>query len=182
MILFINACVRPESRTKRLADRLLAKADAPVEEVRLDGIAFPPVDAGFLSRRDRLIANGEFGDPAFELARQFARADEIVVAAPFWDLSFPAVLKQYFEHINVIGITFFYTPDGAPKGLCRAKKLTYVTTAGGDFAPAEYGFGYVEALARNFYGIREVRLISAKGLDVVGADVDGILREALDGE
>ena len=59
----------------------------------------------------------------FELARQFAAADQIVIAAPYWDLSFPAALKQYFEQINVLGITFAYTPEGVPKGLCRARKL-----------------------------------------------------------
>ena len=111
----------------------------------------------------------------FDLARQFAEADEIVIAAPFWDLSFPATLKQYFEQINVTGVTFYYTPEGIPNGLCRAKSLTYVTTAGGDFFPEEYGAGYVKALAQNFYGIPEFRLIKATGLDIIGADVDAII-------
>ena len=103
------------------------------------------------------------------MANQFARADEIVIAAPFWDLSFPAALKQYFEQINVLGITFMYTPEGLPKGLCRASKLYYVMTAGGMYVPEEYGFGYVRALARNFYGIEDVKLIKAVGLDIAGA-------------
>jgi FMN-dependent NADH-azoreductase len=33
MILFINACARKESRTKELADCLLAKLQGPVGEV-----------------------------------------------------------------------------------------------------------------------------------------------------
>ena len=111
----------------------------------------------------------------FYLANQFAKADEIIIAAPFWDLSFPAALKQYFEQINVIGVTFRYTPEGVPKGLCRAKRLTYITTAGGEYVPDEYGFGYVKALAQNFYGIRDVNLIKATGLDIVGADVEKII-------
>ena len=112
----------------------------------------------------------------FELARQFAVADTILIAAPFWDLSFPAVLKQYFEQINVLGITFRYTPEGIPEGLCRAKSLTYITTAGGNIMPEEYGFGYVRALAQNFYGIHDVRLIKATGLDIIGADVESIIK------
>lgn len=60
---------------------------------------------------------------------------------------------------------------------CRAKKLYYVTTAGGDFFPEEYGFGYVRALAQNFYGIETVELIKAVGLDIEGAPVEEILRE-----
>ncbi|MBQ1390739.1 MAG: NAD(P)H-dependent oxidoreductase, partial [Firmicutes bacterium] len=105
------------------------------------------------------------------------QADEIVIAAPFWDLSFPASLKQYLEQINIPGITFRYTPAGVPEGLCRAHSLTYVTTAGGYFVPEEYGFGYVEALARNYYGIPDVRYIQAAGLDIEGADPEAILRE-----
>ena len=178
MVLFINACVRKESRTKELADYVLSKLNEPYEEVYLNAIDFPVVDESFLGRRDRLIADREFDDPMFDLARQFAKADEIVIAAPFWDLSFPATLKQYFEQINVTGVTFYYTPEGFPKGLCRAKSLTYVTTAGGDFFPEEYGAGYVKALAQNFYGIPEFRLIKATGLDIIGADVDAIMDAA----
>ena len=141
----------------------------------LNTIKFPVVDEDFLNRRDRLADHQDFSDPVFDLAKQFAEADDIVIAAPFWDLSFPAVLKQYFEQINVRGITFFYTPEGIPAGLCRAKCLTYITTAGGDFFPEEYGAGYVKALAQNFYGIPEFRLIKATGLDITGADVDAIM-------
>ena len=178
MVLLINACVRRGSRTKKLADALLSRMKGPIEEVRLEEIRFPVVNEAFLSRRDRLISEDNFRDPLFGLARQFAEADEIVIAAPFWDLSFPASLKQYFEQINVIGITFRYTPQGMPEGLCKAERLTYVTTAGGAYFPEEYGFGYVEALARNFYGIRDVRLLKATGLDLIGADAETILGTA----
>ena len=176
LTLFINACVRNESRTKRLSDCYLSKLNQPYKEIRLHEMEFPIVDEDFLNRRDRLIMEKGFSNPIFELARQFAEADAIVIAAPFWDLSFPAVLKQYFEQINVLGITFRYTPEGTPQGLCRAKSLTYITTAGGNFVPEEYGFGYVRALAQNFYGVPDVRLIKATGLDVIGADTEAVLK------
>lgn len=154
---------------------MLLKRKGPYEELCLNSIDFPLVDEDFLSRRDRLIADRNYNDHMFDLAKQFAEADDIVIAAPFWDLSFPAALKQYFEQINVRGITFYYTPEGIPIGLCRAKCLTYITTVGGDFFPEEYGAGYVKALAQSFYGISEFRLVKATGLDIVGADVDTIL-------
>ena len=178
MTLFINACVRRESRTKRLADHVLKKWNDPVTEIRLEDIRFDMTDEEYLSRRDKLAAEGEFADPMFELAVQFARADRIVIAAPYWDLSFPAALKQYLEKINIPGITFCYTPEGVPQGLCRAKELVYVTTAGGTYAPEEFGFGYVKALAQAYYGIPDVRLVQALGLDLDGADPEKILREA----
>lgn len=179
MLLYINACVRAQSRTKRLADRLIEKLGGGAERLDLASLSFPVADEAFLDRRDRLIAAGAFDDPLFDLARQFAAADRIVIAAPYWDLSFPAALKQYVEQINVLGITFAYTPEGVPKGLCRAKKLYYVMTAGGTYVPEEYGFGYVRTLARSFYGIEDVELIQAVGLDLVGADPEEILRECL---
>lgn len=180
MILFINACVREASRTKRLADCVLSKWDEPVTEVRLDEIEFEKTDEAYLARRDRLLAEENYEDPMFALARQFASADRIVIAAPYWDLSFPAALKQYLEQINVTGITFFYTPEGYPQSLCRAKELVYVMTAGGVYVPEEFGFGYVKALAQNFYGIEDVRLVRAAGLDIDGADPEQILRAAMD--
>jgi FMN-dependent NADH-azoreductase len=111
----------------------------------------------------------------FAFARQFAEADTIVIAAPYWDLSFPAALKQYLEMVNVVGVTFDYSKEGIPVGLCRARRLFYVTTAGGEFVPEAFGFGYVKALAQNFYGIQDVRKIEAVGLDIEGADVAAIL-------
>lgn len=41
----------------------------------------------------------------FKYAKQFAEADEIVIAAPYWDLAFPATVRIYFEAITVTGIT-----------------------------------------------------------------------------
>lgn len=114
----------------------------------------------------------------FDLARQFAEAETIVIAAPYWDLSFPAALKQYLEQINVVGITFKYTEEGIPVGLCRAERIFYVTTAGGFFVPEDYGFGYVKALAHNYYGIQDVRKIEAVGLDIAGADAEAIMAAA----
>ncbi len=177
MILYINACVREKSRTRRLAEYLLTKLGGPVREARLSDIAFPAADQKFLDLRDELLGRGELDHSIFEQARLFAAADIIVVAAPYWDLSFPAALKQYFEQVNAIGVTFTYSNDGIPVGMCRAKCLYYVTTAGGPLLSDEYGFGYVKALAEEFYHIPEMKLIKAEGLDIVGADVEAIMRQ-----
>ena len=179
-ILFVNACVRKESRTRQLAGQLLSKLDKPFEEIRLEEITFPTSNEEYLNKRDQLISKGDLQNPLFDLARQFSEADEIVIAAPYWDLSFPSILKQYLEQISVVGITFNYSEDGIPVGLCRAKRIFYVTTVGGLYAPEEYGFGYVKALAHNYYGIQDVRKIEALGLDIDGADVHAIMTSAED--
>ena len=180
MILYINACIREGSRTKRLADCVISKMEGPVTELKLADIEFGPTDEEYLNLRDRLVSEGRLDDPLFSLAMQFASADRIVIAAPYWDLSFPASLKQYFERINVPGVTFFYTPEGIPKGLCRAEEIIYVTTAGGYYVPEEFGFGYVKALAQGYYGIPGVRLVQAAGLDITGNDPEKILQETME--
>ncbi len=110
----------------------------------------------------------------FDYAKQFASADTIVIAAPYWDLSFPALLKTYFENIYITGIVSEYDENGLPHGLCRANELYYVTTAGGPYDPT-YSYGYVESLAKNFFGIPTTHLVKAEMLDIVGNDAEEIL-------
>ena len=181
MKLFINACVRDESRTRRLAEAAMAEDREAYQEVCLHEIAFPKVDEAFLNWRNGCISRSDYSSPVFDLAKDFAKAEEIVIAAPFWDLSFPSMLKQYLEQICVVGLTFFYDDQNMPQGLCRANKLTYVTTAGGPIFSRDFGYGYVRALATTFFGINETRMIKAENLDIRGADVEKILNEVMEG-
>lgn len=167
MILFVNACVRAESRTRKLAEKVMKDLEGDRKELKVYEVKFPDTTEDFLKWRDECIEKGDFTDSYFDLAKQFAAADTIVMAAPYWDLSFPATIKQYIEHINVVGLTFKYSPEGIPQSLCKAKKLYYVMTAGGNFVPEEYGFGYIKTMAESFYGIKDVELVKEVGLDIV---------------
>ena len=177
-ILFVNACVREESRTLRLAKHLLARLDGRLSEIDLGREGLRPLTGETLARRETILQSGDPDAPMLRYARMFAETDEIVVAAPYWDLSFPAAVKTFFEHVTVTGVTFSYGEDGRPVGHCRAKRLFYVMTAGGPILPPNHGFAYVRDLASMFYGIPETILFSAELLDVVGANVEQILREA----
>lgn len=177
-LLYINSCVRPQSRTKILADYVVGKLHQPqVHQLDLDVCGLTYANAAFLQKRSELIASGNFDDPIFALAKEFAAADNIVIAAPYWDFSFPALLKLYIEHINIINLVFKYSPTGEIVPLCKAKNLYYVTTQGGH-NPDDYGYKYIEALCRNLYGIENVYLIKAEGLDIRGNNVDEILWQA----
>lgn len=179
-ILFVNACFRPDSRTLVLAERVLEKLDGQVEEVNLEREGILPLHAKTLEEREALVQAGDYTHPVFRYAKQYAQADVIVVAAPCWDLSFPAVLKVYLENVMVLGITFQYTPQGIPEGLCKAKEVIYVTTAGGPLMGNDQGFQYVKALAQIYHGIPTVRCFAAENLDIVGADVEKILGKTLE--
>lgn len=177
-IVFINACVRPHSRTLELARLVLQNLSGSVEEIKL--YEKPPLPLTLKEMELRAVSaeNKDFSDGIFDLPKQFAAADVIVIAAPYWDLMFPSVLKTYLESITVSGITFFYSDKGRPTSLCKAKALYYVTTAGGFIGQNDFGFAYVSALARSFFGITEVHRYTAEGLDIVGADVEKIMGEA----
>ncbi|MEG0571011.1 MAG: NAD(P)H-dependent oxidoreductase [Oscillospiraceae bacterium] len=177
-ILFINACVRPESRTKRLAQAVLETKAGTITQINLEKENIMPLNNLHLQVREEAIKSGDFSSPDFRYAKQFAEADELVIAAPYWDLSFPATLKIYLEAVAVNNITFCYTNKGVPKGLCKCAKLTYVTTAGGTIGDNDFGFLYVKALFQNMFSINEVVSIKAENLDILGSDPEEILKNA----
>ncbi len=179
MILYVNACPRGDSRTDRLARALLERLGGAREEIRLSDTGLVPLSEERLAKRTALIEAQCYDDKMFALARQFQRADEIVVAAPYWDLSFPAILKLYVENIYVSGLVSEYTAEGLPHGLCRAKKLWYVTTAGGPYQP-DFSYGYWQCLATQFFGIPETELIAVGMLDVEGFDSEALLAEKIE--
>ena len=174
-ILFINACVRSCSRTAALAQTLLVKLQGDVQEVKLFENPLSALDLNGMGTRDLAARNKDFSAPFFDAAKQFASADVVVIAAPYWDLMFPAMLKIYLENITVSGITFRYSEEGRPQSLCRAKALYYVTTSGGFIGQNDFGFSYIKALTQNFFGITDVYRYAAEGLDIFGADVESIL-------
>lgn len=177
-ILYINACIKDNSRTNTLAAEVLKYLQGTIFELNLAKEGIKYLDKNTLEHREQCIAEKYFSSPDFKYAKQFADADIIVLAAPYWDLSFPAIVKIYIELVSVCGITFLYKTDGVPKGLCRAKKLIYVTTAGGVIGKYNFGFDYIEALAKNLYGIEKVLFFKAEGLDVYQSDVNAIIQEA----
>lgn len=183
-LLFINACVNREtSRSLKLAQGVIEamQVEEPfeIDEVVLEEEKIVPLTSKTLNARQKLAEEGKFDDEAFARARQFRDADRIVIAAPFWASSYPALLKAYIEDIDVVGILYRYGERG-PVGLCSADKLVYVTTRGG-MLPDEADCGYqnIAVLARS-YGIEKTECVSAAGLDVIGANVDALLSEALE--
>ena len=96
-ILFVNACIRKNSRTRFLAEQVIRQLNGTVVEVNPAAATEPITSEEFIINRTDATGRMDFADPAYAPARQFAEADIIVVAAPYWDLSFPAILKAYFE-------------------------------------------------------------------------------------
>lgn len=105
-LLFINACVRGrDSRTLALAEHLLACIKEvnshdmafQIEEIRLSTENLLPLNYERLLRREELLTAGQLGDSMFDYANAVAQADMLVIAAPYWDMSFPASLKIFLR-------------------------------------------------------------------------------------
>ena len=181
-VLFVDCCIRREaSNTKKLAEAFLAALPSDCAVTRLDLMAedLSYFKDSYFDQREALLAENRRDHPRFRYAHQFAQADRIVIAAPFWDLSFPALLKVYIEQVSVDGITFGSTEDGL-KGLCRASHLVFLTTRGGFYTgdAMEMGSRYLDAL-HTFFGIGEYACIAADGMNVAGFDAEASLRRAM---
>lgn len=187
-LLYIDGTIRGEgvSRTKALADSfvkaLLKENDAlKLKKVVLKEEKPSYLDEATLEKRNALGKTEDFSHPMFDYARDFAAADIVVLSAPYWDLSFPALVKAYLEHIFVNGVTFVYGSQGA-EGLCKGKHLVYITTAGGFFGEDNCGGGYLKSCC-GMLGIENFHQLSAQGLDIMGVDVAEIMEKAVaDGE
>ena len=189
MILYVNACVREESRTDIIARELIEKLvvlegdkktsceELNLEKEYLSG-KMKPLTRETLMKRDALIEAGDYSDSMFDYAKQFAEADTLVISAPFWDFSIPAILRIYLENIYAIGIVSRYNEEGMPVGLCKANKLYFVTTAGGPYIQT-FAYDYIEALAKQAFSISETELIAAEMLDVEENNPEEIIREMI---
>ena len=183
-ILYIDSCInRPHSRTERLAQAYLQnrqEAGDVLDVIVLEEADLQPLNEERLAYRERGICEGNFADPVFDYAKRFAAADELVIAAPFWDFSFPAMLKIFLELVCVRNLTFRYTETGGVANLTRLKSVTYITTSGGYITDDNCAYDYIRKLCGGLFGVEQFRFISAQGLDIYGNDPEKILREAIE--
>ena len=82
-ILYINACVRKNSRTNKLAQYALSKLQGNIEEINLNLEKIVPLYKERLDLRDELIKNKDYNHSLFKYAKQFANADIILISAPY---------------------------------------------------------------------------------------------------
>lgn len=182
-VLFVDCCIRRgESRSKQLADHFLAEVqktgEYEIETLCLMDENLSYFSEGFFLQREALLAEGKLDHPRFRYAHQFAGVDKIVIAAPFWDLSFPALLKVYIENLCVDSITF-HTDEHGLHGLCKADHMVFLTARGAFYedSPLEQGSRYLEQMA-GFFGIEKYDCVAAEGLDIGTWPVEELMDKA----
>ena len=163
-IFYVDACLRTGSNTKKIADAIIAKLAEryEIETVRLSENAFPVVNNDILNDR----ANGIVPDEYVEMAKKLADADRLVIAAPFWDMSFPSALKVFLENMSLFNVTFG-SNEKECYGLCKAEKVLYITTRGMNINTGdalEQATPYIKAIGK-LWGLGELHVISAQNMD-----------------
>ncbi len=188
-ILYVKADAKPaeESRTFKISDCFIEeyKKLHPSDEVVLLDLykeEIAPLPYGKINELHTPADGAGHNHPILKYAYQFLEADKFVIAAPFWNLSIPAILKAYIDYITVTGITFKYTANG-PVGLCTGKKVVHITSRGGVYSAEpmssyEMGDRYLRTIL-GFLGVTDFTTIAADGLDVVGNDVNAILNDSI---
>ena len=180
-LLVVDCCIRGAalSRTYRLYQMFLQALGNryEVQTITLAEEDLQPYLAMDIEKRNVLLQDGVYSDPMFRYARQFAAADRILIAAPFWENTFPSLLRVYLEQVSVTGICFGYEGDHSV-GKCHAEKLMYITTVGG-FVPNGHlmAVDFLQGLCCDMFGIPQVLSLAAEGLDIEGNDPEQILQD-----
>lgn len=179
-VLLIDAAFRDGSRTNRLVQYYLERfhSEDLVQTVDLGAQCPAPLDRVRLREYSDAVASGDYSHEMFRYAKQFVQADVILIAAPFWNFGLPAVLCSYLELVCSQGVSFDMDENGNYTSLCRAKKLVFFTTAGGQIPEENCAFGFLQDLCEAFWHIPDVRCYQAERLDVVGTDVEQALLAA----
>lgn len=181
-LLFVNACPRGEaSRTLRLARSFIEQFKASVPEAAiiehdLCEMAQQPVTDAVLALREPLCDARDWSHPLVQPAKEFVTADAVLIAAPYWDLSFPSVLKIWVEHMYVRNLTFHYEHDRCI-GHAQGKRAIYITTAGSPIGDNDWGALYMQAVMKAL-GIPAFTSLRAEALDLDTSDPEALLRDA----
>ena len=180
-LLYIDACIRDEeSRTKRIAEPIVKALEKKYDVQRfvLNDMDLEIVQRNLIRRR----LNGMIDATVMSWAETVRDADRIVIAAPFWDMSIPAALKNFIELCSILDVTF-KTNDKTCYGNCRAEKMLFITTRGMDIPTGdirEQATSYLKALSW-LWGIGPMQVVSAQNMDYASVnEIEQKIRRAID--
>ena len=170
-ILRIDSSARRDgSETRALSDALIGRIEATANTTmtRRDLAVDAPslvneawVGANFTdpdARSDAQVAELAASDA---LVAELEAADVIVIGAPIYNFSIPAVLKAWIDMVARAGVTFRYGENG-PEGLLQNKRAYVMMASGG--VPIGSAMDFASPYLRHllgFIGIHDVQFISA---------------------
>lgn len=160
-LIFVNGCIREkDSRTLKIALEILK--DKEHEEIDLNQLDLLPYN----------YANNPVMHPIeprfVEISDKIANSDGVIIAAPFWDMSFPSLLKVFLEKLSLNNIMFRDNGETC-LGIAKCPFMFYVTTRGMDIPDGdnlEQATPYLKALC-HLWGINKFDFVSAHNLDYI---------------
>lgn len=199
-LLYVTCSPKPETEsTSKQAGRafvgrfITENPDYSLEELDLYTAFLPEPSHRYFTGRVELVSGPEYDalsqadreavDRINELCTQFQSADDYVIAAPMWSLSFPSRLKQYIDCILLNNRLIRITPAGI-HGLLddKPRKMVYIQSSGGIYPKILYGqlnvgVKYFHDLFHHL-GIRDFYKILIQGTDMPDVGKEKALAEA----
>ena len=179
-LLYIDACIRDDqSRTKRIATPIIEalKQKYEVQTLVINDLDLSIVKKDLITKRN----NGDIDPQVMSWAESVRDADRIVIAAPFWDMSIPAALKNFLELCSIFDVTF-KSDEKTCYGNCKAEKMLYITTRGMDIDTGdvlEQASPYLKALSW-LWGIGPLEVVSAQNMDYLSeAEIEERISKAI---
>lgn len=154
MVLFIDACPRSSSKTKKMAEEYVLGIDDVIDKINLFDMSIPALDERAMGERESAAKVEDRSYPSVAMALQFVSAEKIVIAAPYHNFSYPSILISYLETIMIEGITYISDGNGRFRGLCNAKEVIVVSSS--DDEGSNYQFEYLRTVLTKIFGIPKV--------------------------
>jgi NAD(P)H dehydrogenase (quinone) len=149
--LLVYAHPNPQSFNAALAKAIEEEIIANGGQIKvkdLYAIHWDPV----LSMKDlQGIYSGTMPEDVKQEQADVAWADLVIMLAPVWWYSIPAILKGYIDRVFSFGFAYKYTATG-PLGLLKGKKGLFITTSGANRQDAEMG-GMMSTLKKSLTGV-----------------------------
>lgn len=134
--------------------------------------ALQPLDAGWISaaytpEASRTAEQNAILATSDQLIGELQAADEYVFGVSMHNFSIPSSLKLWIDQVARAGKTFSYE-KGAPEGLLKGKKATFLVATGGVYEKGTplAALNHIEPYLRSvfgFLGVTDVTFINAGG-------------------
>ena len=175
-VLQINASVRRDANSTRVADAIAARLQAAHPDARvsvrdlaqtphpiLDEAALGALFTPAAERTPDQAARVALDDA---LIAEVQATDVLVLGVPMYNFGIPAQLKNWFDAIARNGVTFRYTANG-PEGLLKGKRAYIGLARGGRYrdTPLDSQVPYLKTIL-GFVGISEIDFVHAEGLNM----------------
>ncbi|MDH0094359.1 NAD(P)H-dependent oxidoreductase [Achromobacter mucicolens] len=174
-LVILSSILGERSNSKQLADHLIARVKAanPASAIKVRDIGAQPIPyfdgntagALFTPAESRTVEQQRLVELSDSLIAELMDADRIVFAVPVYNFNLPAQFKSYLDHLARAGVTFRYTPEGAPEGLVKGKQVVVLTARGGkaEGTPSDTMTPYLRQMLA-FLGMTDVTVIAAEGM------------------